>query len=667
MPRRLATSSSAYLRQHADNPVDWWEWSTEAFEEAARRNVPVFLSIGYAACHWCHVMAHESFEDPVIADFLNQHFVSIKVDREERPDVDAVYMTATQAVSGHGGWPMSVFLFPDGRPFMAGTYFPPVDRHGTPGFPRLLHALHDAWNSQQTLLVEQAEEIERAIAHEITVIDRVAPYVPSLQETAEQLVADLLRRVERHGGFSPAPKFPRPAYIEGLLTSLEVPGVREAIAVTLNSMSRRGMYDHMGGGFARYSVDAEWHVPHFEQMLSDQALLATTYLRAHRAFGGTTEWADVAQRTLDAMIDRFWLGGGFASSLDADAEGHEGRHVTWTLEEVRETLVSAGLGNLYLPIVTRYSFDRSPAFEGRLIPTLLDGEPFTPPPHLAQAVDVLLRARSERIQPGRDEKIVLEWNAMAIVALVESGDPRHAQFAASTWDAVSVTHYDGRQWWRTDARTASATSTDLAWMMRAGLALYQATGSDHYLQQVLSLSNELLSHYWDGPTPQSPLVVDGRGFFTTRDNVADLAWRPKEIFDGSVPSSHSVATHAFAELSAVTSDPLHRAVTDHLVRLVGSVARDHPSAVPDFINALGLALRPRQIVIPGQQPEWAGVLRNCFIPHSVTVRGSGSTPLLDGRTEGAVYLCEGGTCQLPARTLDELVAQLAAFGTVVKP
>ena len=666
MPRRLATSSSAYLRQHADNPVDWWEWSDEAFDEAKRRNVPVFLSVGYAACHWCHVMAHESFEDPVVADFLNEHFVSIKVDREERPDVDAIYMTATQAVSGHGGWPMSVFMFPDGRPFMAGTYYPPVDRHGAPGFPRLLHALHDAWTSQQALLVDQAEQIERAIAHEITVVDRILPHSPSRHEVEALLVTDLLGRCDGEGGFSPAPKFPRPAFITAMLHHIDTPGAREAIERTLNAMSRRGLYDHLGGGFARYSVDGEWHVPHFEQMLSDQALLAAVYLHAHRAVGGDSQWRDVALRTLDAMMNRFWLGNGFASSLDADAGGHEGRHVTWTADEVRETLVTADLEHLVVPIIQRYSFDHSRVFEGRLIPTLRDGEPFTPPTELMPAIDALVQARDRRVQPGRDEKVVLEWNAMAIVALVASGEPRHLTCAVTTWDSLLESHWDGNHWWRTDARTAVATSADLAWFMRAGLALYQATGTDAFLHTVSDIALELRAHYWDGNSEDLSSVMDGRGFFTTRDNVTDLAWRPKEIFDGAVPASHSIATHAFAELAAITANPLDRATTERLVDLVGGMAREHPSAVPDFINALGIAQQPRQIVIPGAAPDWADVLRRSHIPHSVIVRGDGGSPLLEGRRQGAIYLCEGGTCQLPARNHDELIAQLREFGTVVE-
>lgn len=665
MAERLRFSTSAYLRQHVDNPVDWWEWSDEAFEEARRRDVPVFLSVGYSACHWCHVMAHESFEDPVVAAFLNSHFVSIKVDREERPDVDAVYMAATQAVSGHGGWPMSVFLLPDGRPFMAGTYFPPVDRHGTPSFQRLLNALHEGWHDQRELIEEQAEQIDRAIRHETTVLDRLTPTTHDVESLRRDLAAHLVAATQKDGGFSGAPKFPRPSYVEALLGYLDIPGAREAVTVTLDAMSRRGLYDHVGGGFARYSVDAQWHVPHFEQMLSDQALLAATYANADRAFGSNTPWRDVAIETLDAMTSRFWTGSGFASSLDADADGHEGLHVTWTLDEVRDTLHEAGLGNLLLPVVRRYCFDSSPEFEGRLIPTLADGEPFVTPTALDSALDAMRLARHKRPQPGRDEKIVLEWNAMAIVALVATGEARHLAQGSVTWQDLEATHFDGEHWWRTESRRARAIAADIGWALLATSALYQATGDDAYLVTARRLSDYALTNYWDGEIPSSRDPEVGGGFFTTHADVTDLAWRPKDIFDGAVPSVHSVMTRAFGTYSALVDEATPRQVTERLLTLAAALAKEHPSAVPDFINALGIATSPRQIVVPGDAPEWAHLLRSCFVRDAVYVTGTGASPLLAGRHTGNVYLCQGGTCLLPASSRDSLIEQLQLFGAVV--
>jgi hypothetical protein len=281
---RLAGASSAYLRQHAENPVDWWTWDQAALDEAARLDRPIFLSIGYAACHWCHVMAHESFEDPAVAAILNEHFVAIKVDREERPDVDALYMAATQLVSGHGGWPMSVFLVPDGRPFMAGTYYPPVERHGQASFTTLLNAMSEAWTNRRDVVEHQAKELSSAIEREVSFIDHLAPYVETLDlvTVRARLRDELVDRFDADGGFGDAPKFPRPSYVEALL-AFDDPRARFAVGQTLDAMSRRGLYDHLRGGFARYSVDAQWHVPHFEKMLSDQALLARTYLRAAKA------------------------------------------------------------------------------------------------------------------------------------------------------------------------------------------------------------------------------------------------------------------------------------------------------------------------------------------------------------------------------------------------
>ena len=340
---RLSHAHSAYLRQHAENPVDWWEWSDEAFAEARRRDVPVFLSVGYAACHWCHVMAHESFEDERVADYLNQNFVAIKVDREERPDVDAIYMAATQSISGHGGWPMSVFLRPDGKAFMAGTYYPPEDRHGQPGFLRLLSAIQDGWTNQRHLIDQQTDEVSRAIEHEIAVVDRLAPATSNaLEGVAQNLRTKLVASFHPAGGFSRAPKFPRPSYVNALLPFLDEPDVHHVVTVTLDQMSRRGLYDHIEGGFARYSVDDSWHVPHFEKMLSDQALLARVYLRADRAAGGQTPWRDVARDTLRFVVRDLALPHGYASSLDADSNGHEGAHATWTREQLVEALEGGG-------------------------------------------------------------------------------------------------------------------------------------------------------------------------------------------------------------------------------------------------------------------------------------------------------------------------------------
>jgi hypothetical protein len=372
------------LLQHADNPVDWWPWSDEAFAEAARRDVPVMLSVGYAACHWCHVMAHESFENEEIATLLNQFFVPIKVDREERPDVDALYMAATQLVSGHGGWPMSVFLLPDGRPFMAGTYYPPHDRGGQVGFDRLLLALHEAWDTQRPSIESQATELNRALAREVSFVDHLAPFTESLDlaTVRETLRRELIDRVDDDGGFGDPPKFPRPSFVESLL-EFDDDASQRAVETTLDAMSRRGLYDHFGGGFARYSVDGEWHVPHFEKMLSDQALLARCYFDAARV-RNRGDWREVALDTLNFVVRHLRLPGGYAASLDADAGGVEGSHVTWSTDEVASFLADES-ADLVNSVLLRWRIESPGAFEGRSIPRLSKGEPFTTPDDLAVA------------------------------------------------------------------------------------------------------------------------------------------------------------------------------------------------------------------------------------------------------------------------------------------
>ncbi|MGH9021032.1 MAG: thioredoxin domain-containing protein, partial [Acidimicrobiales bacterium] len=378
-PERLG---SPYLRDHADNPVDWWAWGDDALAEAVRLDRPIFLSVGYAACHWCHVMARESFEDDELARLINDSFVPVKVDREERPDVDAAYMAATQLLSGHGGWPMSVFLLPTGEPFYAGTYFPPTDRQGQVGFERLVRTLADAWAERRDDVVAQAASLRDALSRELAFVDHLAPYDGSLDlNLARQTLRDeMVPRVDAHGGFGPAPKFPRSDYLEALLEFDDV-AARNAVALTLDSMSRRGLYDHLAGGFARYSVDARWHVPHFEKMLYDQALLARVYLLADRSAGGSTPWRDVAFDTLAFVRRDLAVGDELGASLDADAGGVEGSHVTWTVDEARDALADAGLVGDLAATLARWRIGDSDDVDGRSVPRLGPDQPFVTPSH----------------------------------------------------------------------------------------------------------------------------------------------------------------------------------------------------------------------------------------------------------------------------------------------
>ncbi len=659
----LARASSAYLRQHADNPVDWWAWEHDALELAKSLDRPIFLSVGYAACHWCHVMAHESFEDPATAQLLNESFVAIKVDREERPDIDALYMAATQLLSGHGGWPMSVFLLPDGRPFMAGTYYPPVDRHGQVGFPRLLAAMADAWQNQREKVIAQANELEQALEREISFVDHLAPYtdVLDLGAARRRLRDELVGRVDLDGGFGGAPKFPRASYVEALLDFDDDEAIG-AVTRTLNAMARRGLYDHIRGGFARYSVDGQWHVPHFEKMLSDQALLARAYLLADRRYGSRPEWGEVARDTLRFVLRDLRVATGYASSLDADAGGREGSHVTWSVDEVTDALTNAGLRDDLPEVLERWRITSPGLFEGRSIPRLADGEPFATPDRLRATREALRAARALRVQPARDEKVILEWNAMLASACLLVGETEFVAPALELLASLATSHFAANTWWRTEQRQAHATASDLAWMVDARVDAYERTGDEIWLDAARDVADYLITHHWDGEVPSSHQPRVGAGLFTQSDEVTDLPARPKEIFDGATPSSHAVACRALARLALCTGDPDRLAVAQRLVELGATLVATHPVAVPDLIEAAGYALEGIEIVIPGAANELSEHVRSRAMPRTVLVTGGGSSPLLRGRADGRAYVCRGGVCQLPVSSVAALAEQLRLAG-----
>lgn len=660
MRNHLATATSAYLRQHADNPVWWYEWGEEALSRARELDRPIFLSIGYAACHWCHVMAHESFEDDLIAAYLNEHFVAIKVDREERPDLDAVYMAATQAVSGHGGWPMSVFLLPDGRPFLAGTYFPPVDRGGQAGFPRLLAAVVDGWASRRGEIEQQADEITLAIRHESQVLERFAPAAstPSHAELSRGLVRELVARARDLGGFSDAPKFPRPSYLEALLPYRDEPEVGEVLRVNFDAMSRAGLYDHFAGGFARYSVDDRWHVPHFEKMLSDQALLALAYLEASAAMSEPT-WRQVAVDTLRFVVRELDVGTGFASSLDADSDGHEGTHATWRPDDVRDVLARAGLANDADAVIKRWRLGET-TFEGRAIPQLADGEPFITPDHLRAALDVLCLERRRRPLPGRDDKVILEWNAMWAVAAYASDEPDLIARADTLLESLSQSHRVADVWYRTDGQRALATAADLGWYVEALLAAFATHGDVRYLDHAALVLDYLRAHFFDGDVPTRDRPDVGNGVFSASDLARDVVVRPKDVFDGATRSTHAVVAGAFARYGIVRGDDDALVVAERLVALVTPLMREHPSAVPDALRAHGLLTDRTEVVLPGAPDARLHLVRSTFVNNVVLITGTGNLPLLDGRSADLAYVCEHGVCQLPAVDLPSLASQLHA-------
>ncbi|MHB2028234.1 MAG: thioredoxin domain-containing protein, partial [Acidimicrobiales bacterium] len=599
-----------------------------------------------------------SFEDEAVARLVNENFIPVKVDREERPDVDAVYMAATQLISGHGGWPMSVFLLPDGRPFMAGTYYPPVDRGGQVGFTRLLVSLLEAWRNQRDVIEDQARELSNALSREVRFVDQLAPYEEfiDLRGVRRRLRDELVGLVDDEGGFGSAPKFPRPSYVASLL-EMSDQSSRRAVIATLDAMSRRGLYDHFGGGFARYSVDSQWHVPHFEKMLSDQALLARCYFDASLV-EPDREWREVALETIQFVVDNLRVGEGYASSLDADADGAEGSHVTWTFDEVHEVLREAHQESHLEKVAARWCIERHGTFEGTSVPRLGEGEPFVTPEILRESRRALLRRRARRVQPHRDDKIVLEWNAMMASAFLRSHEDELITLGKDLLLALERTHFDGDLWWRTQYQSAHATALDVAWWADALIDAFEQTGSDVWLEKCVRAIRYLLEHYWDGDVPTVAQPHVGAGFFSQSDYAHALIERPKDIFDGATPSSHAVATRALARLALCRGDNEFLVIAQRLVELAGSLIESHPSAVVDLVDAAGFALEGVEIVIPGDGGTLAHHVRSRVMKHAVLITGVGNSALLRDRREGLAYVCRAGVCQRPVASVAALQTQL---------
>ena len=646
MANRLADATSPYLLQHKDNPVDWWPWCDEAFAEARERGVPVLLSVGYAACHWCHVMAHESFEDQAAAAYVNKHFVPIKVDREERPDVDAVYMEATQAMTGHGGWPMTCFLTPTGEPFFCGTYFPPTDRPGMPSFRSVCQSVTKAW-------VERRSEIEAAGADVVRQLaDNTAPGSGSgegitteqLDAAAQRLRADF---DETHGGFGGAPKFPPSMVLEFLLRSWARTGDSDAlrmVASTCERMARGGIYDQLAGGFARYSTDARWVVPHFEKMLYDNALLARVYAHWWRATGEPLA-RRVAEETCDWMLaDLLTAEGGFASALDADSDGEEGKYYVWTPEEVGSAAARI------FGVTTEGTFEH-----GRSVLQLLED-----PNDSQQWRDErarLLALRAQRVRPARDDKVVAAWNGLAIAALADAGVlfGRTDLVDAATRCAelvVDVHLVDGRL--RRVSRDGAVGAPagvleDYADVAEGLLALHQATGEPHWLEHARTLVSAALKHFPDG----------AGGFFDTADDAERLVRRPQDPTDNATPSGAGALAGALVTYAALTGDSDFRARADAVVGSLAPLIVRFPRYA-GWVAAVGEAMLagPLEIAVVAA-PELATVARRTTSPGAVVVTG-GQSPLLADRPAGAAYVCQGFVCDAPTTDARDLAARVRA-------
>ena len=652
---RLASETSPYLRQHADNPVDWYPWGDEAFARACAEDRPVFLSVGYSACHWCHVMAHESFEDAATADDLNGRFVSVKVDREERPDVDAIYMEAVQALTGHGGWPMTVFLTPDARPFYGGTYFPRRDTHGMPGFRRVLAAVDDAWHTRRAEIEQQADALADAVARRVTLPEDLplpsgagtepGELAPALLDDA---VAELGTRFDREwGGFGPAPKFPQPALVELCLRHHRVTGRATSLAMattTLGAMAAGGIYDHLGGGFARYSTDATWTVPHFEKMLYDQAGLVRAYLGAWQVTGERS-WLQVVEETVAYVLrDLASPGGGWCSAEDADAEGEEGRFSVWSPEDVRDA-VGPGLAAV---ACEWYGVTERGNFEGRTILRRPLGAPLERPAEVEEARRALFAARSARVRPGLDDKVLTEWNAMFGSSLAQAAaatgrrDWQDAAVRAARFLLAELRGENGR-WlrsWQDGRARHLAYAGDYAWLVDFFTRLAELTGRAEWLEHATRTAHAMVELFRDGDGP----------LFVTGTDADALVVRPMDLLDGAIPSASSVGAGALLRLGALSGDEGLTDAGESLVALLVPVAARHPLALPTAVAAAALAGGgATEVVVAGDRPDLLAAVRGRFEPTVVLAWGQrAATPLWDGRADGLAYVCRHYVCGAPA-------------------
>jgi uncharacterized protein len=652
MPNRLADATSPYLLQHKENPVDWWEWGEDAFAEARRRDVPVLLSVGYAACHWCHVMAHESFEDAETARVMNERFVNIKVDREERPDVDSVYMEAVQAMTGQGGWPMTVWMDHEKRPFFAGTYFPGEPRHGMASFSQVMDAVSTAWQQRRDDVSEQAERLVAAISRTLPVGDTPDPEVLARAYDQIETTFDPV-----HGGFGGAPKFPQQPVLEFLLRVKREPWATRAAGMlekTLEEMAAGGIHDQIGGGFARYSVDAHWLVPHFEKMLYDNAQLARLYLWAGIELD-RPDFVRVARATLDYMErDLRDPSGGFYSSEDADSEGVEGKFYVWSESELRRVLDADAEA-----VIDYFGVTETGNFDGANILNVVGDEP---PSRLEVIRAQLLERRSSRIRPGLDDKVIASWNGLAIRALAEAsaalGESRYLDLATKAAEFVTEHLVEGdtllRSW--RDGRTSVPGFLDDHAGLAVGLfTLYSATGDVRWYEHAIRLVGRFDSFSKD----------DG-GFYSTSDETEEsLVKRPSDMTDNPLPSGNALAAEALLIASLFTGEERMREAAESALASVGVLAKRYPSMVGHHL-AVAHALRDtKEVAIVGEGwRELASIYWAGYRPHAVLApssTGSELVPLLAGREPGAetlAYVCRGFTCDLPTSDRQVFATQL---------
>ncbi|WP_237228046.1 thioredoxin domain-containing protein [Rubinisphaera sp. JC750] len=665
-PNRLADETSPYLLQHAHNPVDWFPWGDEAFAAARERNVPIFLSVGYSACHWCHVMERESFEHDQIAALMNQWFVNVKVDREERPDVDQIYMTAVQLVTGQGGWPMSVFLAPTGEPFYGGTYWPPTSRHGMPGFADILQKIHQYWEEHRDECLAKGAEL-------VTAIDQLHHH----EQEKSPLQEDLLRHAQhrlmqsadmQEGGFGHAPKFPHPSDLRVLLRSWRRFGQvesRNVVTLTLDKMADGGIYDHLAGGFARYATDRFWLVPHFEKMLYDNSQLATVYLEGYQATGND-RYAEVVRETLDFVLrDMTSPEHGFYSTLDADSEGVEGKFYVWSEAEVDE-LLEAKAAEWFKHV---YNVSAEGNWEGHNIlhrtkplqelAGELGTDRETLSASLTQSREVLLKVREQRIWPGRDEKIIVAWNGLMLSAFAQAGrilgDDRYTQAACKAADfLLSTLRRDNGSLWhcRKDGRNRfNGFLDDYACLIDGLNDLYLTTLEPKYLQEALSLTDVMQRLFYDD---------DQKAFHYTPSDHEELVVRVRDRYDSAIPSGTNLAIHALLKLGWIVGREDYVTRAGDCLDNVSGTMRQQPSGMGQAHVALDLLLGPtEEFILCGEdvaetatqlQREFAP-RRLLFTPSEAQLEQPGQSPLLSGKSaqngQPTLYVCQKGACQQP--------------------
>ena len=672
---RLGGETSPYLRQHRDNPVDWYPWGPEAFEAAVERDRPVLLSVGYSSCHWCHVMAHESFEDSDTAAIMNELFVNVKVDREERPDVDAIYMDSVQAMTGRGGWPMTVFCTPDGRPFFGGTYYPDRPRGGMASFRQVMAAIDEAWTNRRSDVHAQADQL-------VALIDRTARAAAAMGAEAapsgaldgrvlDQAGDAVLSSFDPEwGGFGGAPKFPAAMTLASALRihhRSDRPELLRVVRTSLDAMASGGIYDHLGGGFARYSVDHRWLVPHFEKMLYDNALLTRVYLHAWMVTGEAAHRQVVDETIGYVLRDLRHPDGGFYSAEDADSEGVEGKFYVWSEPELRAVVRAAAGAGADDEAVAWWGVTAAGNFEGANILNRPVRGDLIRPAAVETARQALFECRESRIRPGLDDKVLTEWNGLMLSALAEAaaatgnGEWRAAAIANGEFLAANLRRDDGRwlrSWQAGDADRPPqarhlAYAQDYGALIDAFARLGELSGEARWIGEARAAADGLLELFWDEAAG---------GVFTTGNDAEKLVTRPKDLMDNATPSAQSLAACGLLRLAALTGESRYLDRAHDIIALFGQAAPQHPTAFGRALEAIDMAADGLdEIAVVGDRPDLVAAVQTRYLPGAVLAWGEPyESPLWADRPEGFAYVCRDFACQTPAATPEDLVAQLGA-------